>query len=377
MTLLTRKRIILAKIESAYGTDSSPDGLNAILVKNPNFNPLQAELVSRDLLKPYFGNSEQLLATQLATLDFEVEAAGAGAAGQTPGYDCLLRACAFLKTLVTASISINIASSVATVTHADHGYTGTGNKVTIAGVNESDLNGIKTITVVDEDTYTYATTEADGAGSGTIVCQTGVKYTPISSSIESITMYVNVDGVLHKMFGSRGTVELTVNVKKIPVFKFNFTGLFELPTDAAAPVADFSKFHVPLIANTQNTPGFELFGYSGNLESVNFNLANEVSYVPLIGTESVKILDRKPAGSLLFEAPTMAEKDFFTIATETELGEMSLTHGIKAGQIVKISAPKVNIGNPTYQDSNGVTMISVPFTANPDTGNDELEFLIA
>ena len=34
MPLLSRKRLILAKIESTYATDSTPDGTFAILVRN-------------------------------------------------------------------------------------------------------------------------------------------------------------------------------------------------------------------------------------------------------------------------------------------------------------------------------------------------------
>lgn len=375
--MLTRKRVILAKIESSYGTDSTPDGSNAILCKNLNFNPIQAERVNRDLQRPYFGNSEELLATTFVQADFEVEMAAAGTAGQTPAYDALLRACAFSKTLKTASVTIVTASLVATVTHAGHGYTGTGNKITIAGANESDLNGMKTITVIDEDSYSYATTEGDGAATGTIVCQTGIEYAPISEGIESLTLYCNIDGVLHKMTGGRGSVELVVNVKQIPVFRFSFTGLYEAPTDTAAPTVDFSGFQIPLIANTQNTPGFTLFGFSANLESANFNMSNDVQYISLIGDESVKILDRRPAGNLVFEAPTIASKDFFTSAAETEVGELVLDHGVKAGQKVKLTAPRVNLGNPTYQDSNGTQMLSMPCTAIPDEGNDELVILVA
>lgn len=375
MSLLTRNRTVLAKSESVYGTDPTPTGsANAMLVKNLNVSPLQAEKVSRDLIRPYFGNSEQLLATNFVTMDFEVEAVGSGVIGKAPAYDCLLRACALAKQIQTASISIVVASLVATVTHTAHGFE-TGDKVIIDGANESDLNGEQTITVTNANTYTFSTTESDGSATGTIVAQTGVKYLPITSGLESVTLYYNVSGVLHKVTGARGTVELSFSVKQIPVFKFSFTGLYNAPSDTAAPTVDFTSFKIPEIANTQNTPGFSLHGYSANLESVNFNLANEVSYVSLIGAEEVKIIDRKPAGTLVFEAPTIAEKDFFSIAADTELGALQLQHGSRNGYKVQIDAPSVGLENPSYQDSNGVQMLSVPYTANPESGNDELEIL--
>jgi hypothetical protein len=378
MSLSSRNRTILCKIESSYGVDSSPTGsANAVLCKNLNVNPMQAEKVSRDLMRPYFGNSEQLIATRFLSIDMEVEAAGSGYAGKVPAFDALLRSCALAKTLITTAVTIAISSGVATVTKTGHGYTGTGNKVVISGANETDLNGEKTITVTGANTFTYSTVEANGAATGTILLGTSVDYKPISSAFEAATIYYNVDGVLHKATGCRGSVELVIAVGQIPVLRFSFTGIYNDPADVAAPTVDYTEFMTPKIANTQNTPGFELFGYSGNLESANFNLSNQVQYVSLIGDESVKVLDRKPAGAFVIEAPTIATKDFFTLASEGSLGAMLLTHGNKAGEKVIVIAPKVNLENPAYQDSNGVMMLNIPYTANPDTGNDELTIRIA
>lgn len=55
---------------------------------------------------------------------------------------------------IAALSGIGAAEVLVTVTHTAHGYT-TGQKVMITGANEGPYNGIKTITVVDADTYTY------------------------------------------------------------------------------------------------------------------------------------------------------------------------------------------------------------------------------
>jgi len=62
MPLLTRKRLILLETESVYGTDPTPDDADAILVRDLNITPLQSDVVSRELVRPYLGASEQLLA---------------------------------------------------------------------------------------------------------------------------------------------------------------------------------------------------------------------------------------------------------------------------------------------------------------------------
>jgi hypothetical protein len=75
----------------------------------------------------------------------------------------------------------------------------------------------------------------------------------------------------------------------------------------------------------------------------------------------------------MIEAPTIAQKDFFTIANDDSTGVISLLHGTTLGNRVTMVAPKVDITNPNYEDSDGIQMINLPFVAIPTTaGNDEI-----
>jgi hypothetical protein len=380
MSLLTRQQTILAKVESSYGVDPVPTGgANAILAKNFAPTPMQAEQVSRDLIKPYFGNSEQLLAQYYMQLGFEVEYVGSGIVGGAPGFDSLLRACGFTKSQVLSPItSITRTGTTATATKAGHGYS-VGEKRIITGADQTEYNGTITITAVTTNTFSF---EVAGSpvtpATGTLEIVTSLEYVPVSSLDESVTLYYYVgDGtnaVLHKCTGAKGTVEISLSVKTIPVFKFNFTGLYNDPTDVSSPAGvDFSSFQIPQITNTQNTPAYSLYGYTGKLESFSLNMANDIQYITLIGQESVKFLDRKPAGSMVFEAPTIGTKDFFTIVKNSQTGVLGLTHGTQKGKIVTLSAPRVLMGNPSYQDSNSIKMLSAPFTLTPVNGNDEIK----
>lgn len=309
MPLITRKRTILAKTETTYGTDSTPTGAaNAILVRNLNITPLNAELVSRDLVRPYLGASEQLLASSYVTVDFEVEMAGSGTAGTAPAYGPLLLACGMAA-------------------------------ATSAGVS--------------------------------------VTYTPVSSSFSSVTIYYNVDGVLHKITGARGNVELDIQVGQIPVYKFTFTGLYNAPTDTAAPSVTYTAFQTPLAANNDNTTGFSFYSYSGALQSLNVNLNNQVNFRQLIGAKDVQMLDRQASGTVVFEAPTIAQKDYWSLALGTTLGTLDITHGTVAGNRVQISSSRAKINNPSYQDLNGIHMLQSQFQLVPSTtGNDELSIVV-
>lgn len=103
---LSRKQVVLAKIETTYGTDSAPVvGTNAILLTDLSITPIQSEYVDRDLIRPYLGSSEQLPAAIRSQVSFSVEMAGSGAAGTAPKWGPLLRACGFAET-VNAGTSV-------------------------------------------------------------------------------------------------------------------------------------------------------------------------------------------------------------------------------------------------------------------------------
>ncbi len=103
MALLTRKRVILIEEESTYNTDSAPDGADAVLVKELSIVPQQSDAVSRDLIRPYLGASEQLLANTRVECTFSVELAGSGTAGTAPRFGKALKACGFSETVASGT----------------------------------------------------------------------------------------------------------------------------------------------------------------------------------------------------------------------------------------------------------------------------------
>lgn len=106
MELLTRKTALLGAVEATYGVDVIPTGAaNAMLISNVTLTPLENDVVQRNFVRPYLGTTQELIAASRAMLDFEVEIAGAGAAGTAPAWGPLLRACGFSET-ITALTSV-------------------------------------------------------------------------------------------------------------------------------------------------------------------------------------------------------------------------------------------------------------------------------
>jgi len=212
----------------------------------------------------------------------------------------------------------------------------------------------------------------------TIVASTSVTYAPVSSGFESCTLYFDNDGIRHKVTGCRGTFSMSCEVNAIPTLSFTMMGIYNAPTDTSLPTATYTNQATPVLFRQGNTSSFSIFGYSGILQALSLDIANENIYRELIGgTKEVLLTDRKPAGEVTVEAVSLATHDFFSDATGTSTGSLSFTHGTVAGNIVAFSSPQTDLGSPAYADQDGIQMITMPYTATPTTaGNDELSFVL-
>jgi hypothetical protein len=72
------------------------------------------------------------------------------------------------------------------------------------------------------------------------------------------------------------------------------------------------------------------------------------------------------------EAPTIATKDYFTLALGSTTGNLTFLHGTTAGNRVTFTASQVDVTQPTYTDQDGIAMLQLPYVALPTTaGNNE------
>jgi len=382
MPLLSRKRLLLTKIESTYATDSSPAGTDAVLVRNLEITPIEADTVSRDLIRPYLGHSQQILSQARVSITFEVELAGSGTSGTASRVDSLLRACGMAATTTSSDVTGTAqAGSAGSITLAagasatDDYYSGM--VITLTGGTGDGSKGVITDYVGSTKVATVqkSTTAFTPDGTSTYSIESNVRYRPVSTGFESATIYFNNDGILHKATGCRGTFTMNCEVGQIPTLAFTMTGIYNAPTDTAAPATTYSDQATPLIFKAGNTSAVSVLGYADCcLMSVNLDIANEIVYRELVGcSKQVLITNRAPAGEVMIEAPTIAAKDYFTIANNDTTGLLTFMHGTTAGNQVTMLAPIVDILNPTYSDSDGIQMLTLPYVAIPSSaGNDEL-----
>jgi hypothetical protein len=314
---LKNKQLILVKKETIYGTDASPtNALNAVKTGDVTITPLAGDVVQRPIIKPFFGNSQSIMVTNYAAIDFEVELAGSGAVGTAPQYSALLQACGFAETVLAAT------------------------------------------------SVTYLPITLDS------VTQAGT----------SASIYFQRDGIKHVLLGARGSVNFDLTVKQLPKMKFTLTGLLGTITDSALSTTGLVYTDIaPVAVSSANTTPLSIHGYTPVMESFTLDMANDVKYRALVGSESVIISDRKPKGNIKFECPSLATKNFFDIAKNSTLGSFSLTHGKTVGNIIKIDSAINGLGidAPKYADNDGVVMLDCGLAFIPTSaGNDEVKITL-
>lgn len=298
-----KKMAVLAVIETVAGTLMVPVAANAIEVSDVTLTPIEGDEVDQNVVRPYFGASENILVTEYRKVSFSVGLAGVGAAGTLPGYTPLLRGCGASATNTPATSTV---------------------------------------------------------------------FAPVTDGMETLTIYAVIDKTRYKMGGARGNVKAVVDAKGIPKWQFDFTGSFVPVEDAGSmPTVDYTAFQKPLGVNKANTT-LTLDGISVAASSFQFDFGNQVVKEDLMNVDSTEITGRTSSGSVTFRNTDVATKDWIALARTSAKVPLLITHGQAATNTVAIEVPLAQVGKPSYSDSNGIQMITVPWRAIPSSaGNDE------
>lgn len=211
----------------------------------------------------------------------------------------------------------------------------------------------------------------------TVSAGTSVTYNPVSADFDSATIAVYMDGILHTMAGCRGTVSLNLSRGALPTLNFTFMGSYAAPEDDTPLVPNFTDFKVPLGPNSLNTPTVTLHGISVCMESFNFDLANQTVFRDLPGCDpKCLITNRSPAGTMVFEMTDVATYPWVESARTHVVDDLQIIHGVGAGKIITVNAPAVSFNPPSFTDSDGIMMCSMPLVFEPTSaGNDEIELV--
>lgn len=205
-----------------------------------------------------------------------------------------------------------------------------------------------------------------------------VRYAPVSQNFEQIGLHYYLDGLFHKILDARGTVSIDMTAKGIPVLKFRFIGAYQPIKDSAMPGdVNFDAFMIPKAVNKQNVANWSLGAYTGCLQTLSIDMANELVWRALINCEGAEITNRKPTGKISLELPPIAQLNWPEMVLSGQGAPLTITHGTEAGNVVQLNVKDAQLTNPAYSDLDGVAMLDLDMNVNPgQTGDDELEIVV-
>ena len=308
--MLTKRTVILAKIESVYGTDPTPAlalASNAIEAYDPEVT------IVADTKERYPGNADlsrypELVGKVHFEIKFSTLVKGSGIRGTSARHDPLLRACS-------------------------------------TGV--------------------------------TVVSATSVTYAPVSSAQESCTIWAYIDGLLYKLNGAVGDVEIDLSAGEMGKFNWTFKALYALPTDISLTTPTFDTSTPVLVKGTTMTFG----SYAAIIEKLSLKLNNEIAERPDFnatnGIKGFQITGRNPEGSMTLEAVirSTTNADFLDYFHSRTVKALSFVLGVTAGNITTITASYGYCRAPKIGDRGGIRTFEIPFQLARSTGNDEISYV--
>lgn len=205
----------------------------------------------------------------------------------------------------------------------------------------------------------------------TITAATSVAYTPISESFESGTFHLGVGGTRYVMLGARGKAEFDLSAQATPKIKFEFTGLFKVPSEVAPPAVTLTNWTEPKIVSHQNTPTFTIDATPFVMKSAKLALGNKVEPRFLVGSDRVLITDKSETFETTVEAQPLTTFDPFIMALNREQVAVQLVHGTTPGSIATLSLATAQMQRPSIGQSQGIKEWPLRLIPRAATQNDQ------
>lgn len=319
MPRYVRNTAILCKVETTVGTDAVPTGsANAMLVSDLSITPLEAQNVDRNLIRGYFGASEQLVATAFVRCSFTTELAGSGTAATAPAWGAPLLACAHSEALLTSPSRVEYTPA---------------------------STSLKTVTI-----YWYD----DGILHKILGAMGNVRLeAKVGDRPKLIFDFTGIDGGV-SVAANPG---LTLTAWRTP------------PTMARANVVDIT------IGATYSA-GALSGGTVYNSTGLELDWGNQVNFTPLLGSERIDLTDRAITGKVMFDITPTQEVALMAIVKANTLQSLAMRIGnTTAGNNIIIHSPGVQLINPRKEELNGTRMIGFDCRFVPSSGNDELRLV--
>lgn len=234
--------------------------------------------------------------------------------------------------------------------------------------------------ITREHVHMTFTTEIRGDGAKLMdlfkscgMAESGGVYTPISDSLDSVTLYAYFGGKLYKSLGVVGTFEVVLEAGEPGLINWDLFGLFKIPTDVGIVSGTNYESKMPPIVESSK---FLMGTYAGIVQAINIAMNNEVAQRLNVnaswGVEGYVITDRAVGGSLNPEEVTEATNTFWADWRDGNSKVLTVTVGRTGGNKYSVVCPVVMYDSIGEGDRDGVRVYEAPISCHISSGNDEL-----
>lgn len=313
MSFNTKQKILVAKEEVTYGTDSTPVGTDAVDCRNIKIN-YRADVIERNTHRGSISAVAPRVGKRWIEISFEADLMGSGVAGVAPEIGDLLEACGFTETI--------------------------------------------------------------GGSNGSSIIYTPKSNSIKSVTMKVYEQFSSTSSKLHVLTGARGDVNFQFDAGKMATAQFTFRAKYNTPLDVAniTPTYDAVSQNIapPIVEG-----GALLFNSTSFVvQSAGVNLGNSVVDLDDISTantlKEIRIVSRRATGKFNPEAVMQATYSF--VADWIASTQRALTFNVGATNLNKIavSMPKVTLDGIDEGELNGSRIEDIPIKVNQNTGDDEL-----
>jgi hypothetical protein len=418
--LLTKRALLLAKVETVIGQDALPTATaDAVLVSEPDYTT-DPQVLERDFVSNSLSKFEHIVGRVIAGFQFTVDLRGngvqnSGLVTDAPMLATLMRGCGYELTGTDGTGALNLSDIVSGSSNSKGGDTtwAKGGTMSLASpvlytieVVTAGASGVAEVLITnnntDEDDLSAAVAEIVtsgaalnlGASGGTITptftvdlvagdkffvqaWPIGVKAQPRSNDFEALTLYLYLDGLLHKGFAGMGTFTIDATAGDFGKVTFNFTTTFETAVDVPMPNNPIYETTIP--------PQMELalLTWGGNkgmcAEQWTFDAANDIQPRMCInkaqGYAGSRVTDRAPEGGFNPEVYLEADEPFWADYLQGKSKVFTVRAGTKAGEQIILFCPVAQTSEQSYGDRNGVRTYEKSVMFKRNNGDDEAVFM--
>ena len=416
--LLTKRALLLKKIEGTYNTDANPTpAANAVLVSEPEFT-VDPKVLSRNYARRSISQLPHRMGRKLAGMKFSHELRGSGDPAVSPDIGLFLRTCGMSETQITdgpaqvGAVRRHALSAVGPAVawgSADMGATSPPEPilytivVTKAGASGAaqvsitpDKNAVDNgydaaqtaVTLTSGTAVELAANDNGGAITPTwtgnlvlgqrwytYVYPVGWLYEPVSDGFESSTDYMYLDGILHKMTGSIGTFTLEATAGEFGMLNMTYMGQYIAPINSALPNgAIFEPSEPPIFENANMT----IDDYSAVINKISFDMANQI--VPRSdanrpdGYNGFILTDREPKGGIDPEMALVTDEDFWGKLASAKMMPLRARFGSVVGNRSWILGRGTQYTGLSYQNRDSLRVLDAGLHFPEVGGDDEVAF---